>query len=109
MARSSSSSPRAASRAIGGCCRPNRPSPPADQLRPRSWSSSKAAVAVTGFGSSRELERDELKSAAVRYPRPSRLLEPLELRGKKAQLAAHHLGLVTVGDLIGHLPRDRRE
>jgi ATP-dependent DNA helicase RecG len=33
----------------------------------------------------------------------------LKLRGQKAQLAARHLGLATVGDLLGHLPRDRRE
>src|SRR5437588_4133173 len=67
------------------------------------------AVAVSEFGRPRELEPNELKSAPVRYPRPSRLAQPLELRGKKTQLAAGHLGLATVGDLLEHRPRDRRE
>jgi ATP-dependent DNA helicase RecG len=66
-------------------------------------------VAVTEFGSSRELEPDELERAAARYPRPSLLARQLEVRGKKAANAAAHLGLLTVGDLLEHLPRDRRE
>src|SRR5205814_5650484 len=69
----------------------------------------KAAVATTEFGSSRELSHDALESAAVRYPRPSVLARSLEVRGKKAQVAALHLGLATIGDLLEHLPRDRRE
>ena len=35
--------------------------------------------------------------------------EPLKVRGQKAQKAAETLGLRTVGDLLEHLPRDRRE
>jgi ATP-dependent DNA helicase RecG len=45
----------------------------------------------------------------VRYPRPSRLAAPLAIRGSKAQQAAATLGLHSVGDLLEHLPRDRRE
>jgi ATP-dependent DNA helicase RecG len=45
----------------------------------------------------------------VRYPRPSRLSKPLSLPGEKAQQAAVTLGLETIGDLLEHLPRDRRE
>ena len=44
-------------------------------------------------------------------PRPSRLIEPLELKGAAAKAAAG-LGIETVGDLLEHLPhthRDRRE
>jgi ATP-dependent DNA helicase RecG len=52
---------------------------------------------------------DELAEAPVRYPRPSRLAEALKLEGPKAQQAAASLGLLTVGDLLEHLPRDRRE
>jgi ATP-dependent DNA helicase RecG len=66
-------------------------------------------VTPTEFGSPRPLDPEELDSAPIRYPRPSRLAEPLELRGQKARLAARNLGLATVGDLLKHLPRDRRE
>ena len=45
----------------------------------------------------------------MRYPRPSRLAQPLSLPGEKAQQAAVTLGLETIGDLLEHLPRDRRE
>ena len=64
---------------------------------------------ITGFASSDPLAADELEDAPVRYPRPSRLEEPLKVRGQKAQQAAETLGLHTVGDLLEHLPRDRRE
>jgi ATP-dependent DNA helicase RecG len=61
------------------------------------------------FASSRPYERNELEDAPVRYPRPSRLSAPLELDGAKVSRAAEVLGLRTVGDLLWHLPRDRRE
>jgi ATP-dependent DNA helicase RecG len=64
---------------------------------------------ATSFAISRQLERSELEEAPVRYPRPSRLNEPLALDGPKARQAAQTLGLLTVGDLLEHLPRDRRE
>ncbi len=64
---------------------------------------------ATGFASSRALTPDELTDAPVRYPRPSRLQDPLELAGDKPRKAAAALGLETVGDLLWHLPRDRRE
>ena len=66
-------------------------------------------MAPTAFASSRELGGDELETAPLRYPRPSRLAVSLEVDGQKAQNAAAHLGLVAVGDLLNHLPRDRRE
>lgn len=64
---------------------------------------------ATAFASSRRLEPAELAGAPVRYPRPSVLAQALRLDGAKAQQAASALGLDTVGDLLEHLPRDRRE
>jgi ATP-dependent DNA helicase RecG len=66
-------------------------------------------MAPTEFASSRELAEAELEEAPVRYPRPSRLLESLKIEGAKAQHGAANLGLVSVEDLLEHLPRDRRE
>jgi ATP-dependent DNA helicase RecG len=64
---------------------------------------------LTGFSTAEALQRAELEAAPVHYPRPSRLRTPLQVDGAKAQAAAVTLGLVTVGDLLEHLPRDRRE
>jgi ATP-dependent DNA helicase RecG len=44
----------------------------------------------------------------VRVPRPSRLDEPLEAPHPKVAAALEALRLHTVGDLIEHLPRERR-
>jgi ATP-dependent DNA helicase RecG len=66
-------------------------------------------VAVNAFASSRELEPADLEQAPVRYPRPSALHIGLKLPGDKAKRAAETLGLDTVGDLLEHLPRDRRQ
>ena len=63
----------------------------------------------TAFGGSRPLEDEELESAPLHFPRPSRLDVPLHIDGQKARRAAETLGLLTVGDLLEHLPRDRRE
>ncbi len=63
----------------------------------------------TAFASPVSLGAAELADAAVRYPRPSRLAEPLRVEGTKAREATVTLGLNTVGDLLEHLPRDRRE
>ncbi len=67
------------------------------------------AMPLTGFANSDPLGPDELDAAPIRYPRPSRLATPLKLDGVKAQRAAEALELHNVGDLLGHLPRDRRE
>jgi ATP-dependent DNA helicase RecG len=63
----------------------------------------------TRFASTVELTTSELEAELVRYPRPSRLERQLKVQGQKAQKAAETLGLRTVGDLLEHLPRDRRE
>ena len=66
-------------------------------------------MTATAFATSEPLERPELGTAPVRYPRPSRLAAELSFEGAKAQRAAETLGLRRVGDLLVHLPRDRRE
>jgi ATP-dependent DNA helicase RecG len=66
-------------------------------------------MCITSFASSRPLERDELLGAPVRYPRPERLCAPLEVGGPKVTEAARSIGLAEVGDLLHHLPHDRRE
>jgi ATP-dependent DNA helicase RecG len=67
------------------------------------------SMCLTYFASSRPLERDELLGAPIRYPRPERLGAPLDAGGPKANEAAANLGLHAVGDLLHHLPHDRRE
>ncbi len=66
-------------------------------------------MSITAFSESRELEPDELAAAPVRYPRPSALAVRLRFDHAKAEKAAAGLGLTTVGDLLEHLPRDRRD
>lgn len=47
--------------------------------------------------------REQLLAAPVRYPRPSKLDQPLPV-GPKTREAAERLGLYTLGDLIEHTP-----
>jgi ATP-dependent DNA helicase RecG len=63
----------------------------------------------TAFADPRALTSEELRRAPVRWPRPSVLAVALAVDGAKAQAGALSLGLATVGDLLEHLPRDRRE
>jgi ATP-dependent DNA helicase RecG len=62
-----------------------------------------------GFASTHDITRGELMQAPVRWPRPSRLLLPLEPSAKKMAAGMRSLGLLTVGDLLEHLPSDSRE
>ena len=64
---------------------------------------------ATAFATTRPLEPGELEAASIRYPHPAALEQPLELPGPKAEQAAATLGLHTIGDLLEHLPRDRRQ
>jgi ATP-dependent DNA helicase RecG len=64
---------------------------------------------VRAFASSSALSRRQLNAAPVRWPRPSRLREPLESKAKKLAAGMRALGLETVGDLLEHLPSDSRE
>jgi ATP-dependent DNA helicase RecG len=45
---------------------------------------------------------------APRYPKPSRLDHAVAFPGEKAEKAAEKLGINTVGQLLDHIPRDRR-
>ena len=66
-------------------------------------------MAATAFATSEPLQPPELEAATVHYPRPSALEANLSFEGAKTRRAAETLGLVTVEDLLLHLPRDRRE
>jgi ATP-dependent DNA helicase RecG len=59
------------------------------------------------FASTDPLTVDQLREA--RFPRPSRLAESLKVSPAPAAKGAERLGLLTVGDLLEHLPRDRSE
>ena len=59
----------------------------------------------TAFAETRALTDAELRSAPVRWPRPSRLDVPLEVHPKPAAEAAETLGLTSVGALLEYLPR----
>ena len=62
------------------------------------------------FASSEPLSEDELcGDDGPRLPRPSRLAAPLEVAPAPAAKGAERLGLLTVGDLLVHLPRDRSQ
>ena len=61
------------------------------------------------FASADELDPPALAQAAIRYPRPSRLAEPLRVTPTRAAEPAASLGLHTVGALLEHLPRDTGE
>jgi ATP-dependent DNA helicase RecG len=68
-----------------------------------------AAFEARAFASSAPLSPAELLAADVRWPRPSRLQQELEASPRKLAEGLEALGLRTVGDLLEHLPRDRRE
>ena len=61
------------------------------------------------FASAERFDDALLRAAPVRLPRPSRLAQPLDAPGPRAARALETLGLRTVGDLLGHLPRARGE
>ena len=64
---------------------------------------------LRAFAATDEPAVAELLGAPVHWPRPDVLAAELRLPGAKAQAAGEALGLHTVGDLLAHLPRDRRE
>ncbi|MDQ3770149.1 MAG: ATP-dependent DNA helicase RecG [Actinomycetota bacterium] len=59
----------------------------------------------TAFASRDPLSHAALLDAPVRWPRPSALEAPLNVKPVKAAEAAQALGLHTVADLLAHLPR----
>ena len=68
-----------------------------------------APAGPLAFASKEIPDPRELRAAPVRWPRPSRLLEPLKAPSKRAAAGLEKLGLATVGDLLSHLPSDSRE
>ncbi|MFY9488038.1 MAG: ATP-dependent DNA helicase RecG [Solirubrobacterales bacterium] len=50
------------------------------------------------------LTPEELSRAPVRYPRPERLLEPIDATERVREAAAGNLAIENVGDLIEHVP-----
>jgi ATP-dependent DNA helicase RecG len=66
-------------------------------------------VVPTAFASADPLPDEALQAAPPRYARPSRLEAALAVTPAKAAKGAEALGLTTVGALLEHLPRDRRE
>jgi ATP-dependent DNA helicase RecG len=79
--------------------RPAHPAGETERVRPP----------ARAFASADGLTRQELIHAPVSWPRPSRLLTPLEPPAKKMAAGMRALGLLTVGDLLEHLPSDSRE
>jgi ATP-dependent DNA helicase RecG len=61
------------------------------------------------FASKRETTRSELLAAPVRWPRPSRLQQRLDLPAGKLADGLRTLGIESVGALLEHLPRDSRD
>ena len=68
-----------------------------------------ATAVPTAFATSTQLTRDALRAAPVRWPHPSAWGAPLAWEHPTVAEAAAQLGLLTVGDLLDHLPRDTGE
>jgi ATP-dependent DNA helicase RecG len=68
-----------------------------------------AAATPNALASNHRPTRAELLAASVRWPRPSRLERSLGISPGKLADGLRTLGVETVGALLEHLPRDRRE
>ncbi len=66
-------------------------------------------TAPRSIGDGAPLSEKQLLGAAVHWPSERALAEQPKFAGRKATQAAESLGLRTVGALLEHLPRDRRE
>jgi ATP-dependent DNA helicase RecG len=66
-------------------------------------------VVVTAFASLEPLAQEQLLAAPIRYPSLRQWERHLPVQGAKAAQGAQNLGLCTVGNLLEHLPRDRRD
>ncbi len=62
-----------------------------------------------GLGDGEPLDKAQLLAAPLRWPSEKALAERPKFGGRKADEGAEQLGLTTVGALLEHLPRDRRE
>ncbi|HET7341720.1 MAG TPA: ATP-dependent DNA helicase RecG, partial [Methylomirabilota bacterium] len=61
------------------------------------------------FAGAEAQTREQLLAAPLRWARPSRLRAPLKLPKGRLAAALDALGVGDVGELLEHLPRDRRE
>ncbi len=61
------------------------------------------------FAGARPLTHEQLIESPVRWPRPSRLREPLRVSSRRVAAGLRTLELDTVGDLLEHLPVDSRQ
>ncbi len=68
-------------------------------------------IGPRAFASREGLTAEELAAAPVRWPKPSRLEDPLAVPSGQKKLAEglQTLGLTSVGALLEHLPRDSRD
>ncbi len=64
---------------------------------------------TAAFASTHVVTSAELLGAPVRWPRPGRLEQSLDVPSGKLADGLRTLGIETVGALLEHLPRDRRE
>ena len=62
-----------------------------------------------GIGDGAPLGHEQLIGAPIRWPSETALAERPSFGGRKANEGAEQLGLTSVGALLEHLPRDRRE
>jgi ATP-dependent DNA helicase RecG len=67
------------------------------------------ALTQRTFASTRRLSRAEMLGAPVRWPRPSRLDDSLDVPHRKLADGLRALGLTSVGALLEHTPRDSRD
>ncbi len=66
-------------------------------------------MSLRAIGDGAPLDHEQLIGAPLRWPSAKALAERPKFGGRKAGDAAEQLGLTTVGALLEHLPRDRRE
>jgi ATP-dependent DNA helicase RecG len=78
------------------------------RARPRRVAHAATPSVQRAFAGSR-LSREQMLAAPVRWPRPARLLAPLQLPSKRMAAALLALGVSTVGELLEHLPSDSRQ
>ena len=79
------------------------------QADPTSASGRDADAGLRAFASDERPTRARLLSAPVRWPRPSRLEDPLGVTPGRMADGLLTLGLTSVGALLEHLPRDSRD
>jgi len=80
-----------------------------DRPSPVSPDSTREPGVARAFAQTRGLSEHELRAAPLRWPRPSALRAPLDVPVGRMADAVAALHLRDVGDLLEHLPRDRRE